>query len=123
MYQKRSRDVYAIPGNHDWYDGLTAFLRLFCHTRWIGCWQTRQTRSYFAIRLPHGWWLWGLDMALEDDLDGPQSAYFTYYAKLLAKDDKVILLFGAYLLASNIFLGIHEQEGFTCQTIHLTKKA
>lgn len=91
MYQKRSRDVYAIPGNHDWYDGLTAFIRLFCQTRWIGCWRTRQTRSYFAIRLPHGWWLWGLDMALEDDLDGPQIAYFTDYANILAKDDKVIL--------------------------------
>ena len=22
--------VYAVPGNHDWYDGLSAFTRLFC---------------------------------------------------------------------------------------------
>lgn len=22
--------IYAIPGNHDWYDGLTGFMRVFC---------------------------------------------------------------------------------------------
>src|SRR5437762_1918919 len=45
--------LYAVPGNHDWYDGLTAFLRLFvrAHDGDIGGWQTRQTRSYFAIEL------------------------------------------------------------------------
>src|SRR5581483_9650537 len=25
--------LYAIPGNHDWYDGLSAFLGLFCARR------------------------------------------------------------------------------------------
>ena len=25
-----SPHVFAIPGNHDWYDGLSAFARLFC---------------------------------------------------------------------------------------------
>ena len=23
-------DMFATPGNHDWYDGLVSFLRLFC---------------------------------------------------------------------------------------------
>ncbi len=25
-------EMYATPGNHDWYDGLVSFLRLFCAT-------------------------------------------------------------------------------------------
>ncbi len=38
--------LYAIPGNHDWYDGLTSFMRLFAQGGWIGAWRTRQRRSY-----------------------------------------------------------------------------
>ena len=75
--------LYALPGNHDWYDGLTSFLRLFCQTRkagdggrWIGAWRTHQRRSYFALRLPHDWWVWGIDSQLESDLDRPQVEYF-----------------------------------------------
>ncbi|MBD0259531.1 MAG: metallophosphoesterase [Cytophagales bacterium] len=57
--------VFAIPGNHDWYDGLSAFLKLFCQPdRWIGAWKTQQQRSYFAIKLPYNWWLWGIDIQL-----------------------------------------------------------
>jgi hypothetical protein len=51
--------MFAVPGNHDWYDGLTSYMRLFCQQRWIGGWQTRQTRSYFALKLPQRWWLLG----------------------------------------------------------------
>jgi hypothetical protein len=87
------RHVFAIPGNHDWYDGLTAFIRQFCQTRqrWIGAWRTQQKRSYFAIRLPYSWWLWGVDMALEEDLDPPQLDYFNAQSALLQPRDKVIL--------------------------------
>lgn len=28
-----------------------------------------QEASYYAIRLPHGWWLFGLDLALVEDID------------------------------------------------------
>ena len=69
-------DLYAIPGNHDWYDGLTSFLRVFCQGRRIGRWATRQRRSYFALRLPHNWWLWGVDIQLGADIDQPQLDYF-----------------------------------------------
>src|SRR5215510_9465811 len=41
--------LFAIPGNHDWYDGLTSFTRQFCQRRTIGAWQTEQFRSYFAV--------------------------------------------------------------------------
>lgn len=91
--QERGRDVFAIPGNHDWYDGLTAFLRIFCQPeRWIGCWEAEQRRSYFAIKLPHGWWLWAADAALEDDLDTPQREYFERAGKLVAAGEKIILV-------------------------------
>lgn len=68
--------MLAIPGNHDWYDGLQAFHRLFCQKRWIGGWRTCQERSYFALLLPHRWWLLGVDIQLESDIDGPQKEYF-----------------------------------------------
>ncbi len=87
--------VYALPGNHDWYDGLTGFLRIFCQTRkagdggrWIGAWRTQQRRSYFALRLPHDWWIWGIDSQLESDLDRPQVEYFTQLAETMKRADK-----------------------------------
>lgn len=87
--------LFAIPGNHDWYDGLTSFTRLFCQQRWIGGWRTRQARSYFALRLPHNWWLWGIDIQLESDIDQPQLDYFTSLAQRDDfKDARVILCTG-----------------------------
>ncbi|GAA3226969.1 metallophosphoesterase family protein [Actinocorallia longicatena] len=29
-YQDYRKPIYAIPGNHDWYDGLEGFMRVFC---------------------------------------------------------------------------------------------
>jgi Calcineurin-like phosphoesterase len=87
----RPRTLVALPGNHDWYDGLVSFLRQFCQGRWIGGWKTEQTRSYFAVKLPQGWWLWGIDVALGDDIDQPQLAYFHEMATLLEPDDSIIL--------------------------------
>lgn len=93
--QTPNRAIYALPGNHDWYDGLTSFIRLFCQVgdarRWYGAWRAEQRRSYFALELPHRWWLWGVDMALEDDLDPPQYDYFRAEAQKLKPGDKVIL--------------------------------
>ena len=88
--------VYAIPGNHDWYDGLISFLRLFTggsrgkEGRHLGIWRTRQTRSYFTIRLPGGWWLWGTDIHLEGDVDEPQRAFFARMLEKLEPGDRVI---------------------------------
>lgn len=77
--------VFAIPGNHDWYDSLVAFTRLFTARRWFAGWRTRQSRSYFALKLPHNWWLLGTDVQLGSDIDGPQMAYFQ---NLTAEMDK-----------------------------------
>jgi len=69
--------LFVVPGNHDWYDGLTSFIRLFCQGRSLGPLQTCQQRSYFAVRLPHDWWLGGVDIQLEADLDEPQKKFFS----------------------------------------------
>jgi len=84
--------MLAVPGNHDWYDGLTAFLRLFTQQRRIGAWRTVQHRSYFAVRLPQRWWLVGLDTQLGSELDGPQLRYFDkHLSRRLEAGDSVIL--------------------------------
>lgn len=80
--------IFAIPGNHDWYDGLTSFLRLFCQERRIGQWRTQQNKSYFAIKLPHNWWLWGIDIQFEADIDKPQIEYFQAVAEHMLEERK-----------------------------------
>ena len=94
------RTIFAIPGNHDWYDGLTSFLRIFCQARdgvgsgarWIGAWQTRQRRSYFAIKLPGDWWIWAIDGQLESDMDKPQLEYFEDLGNMIAGTNAKIIL-------------------------------
>ncbi|GAA1270091.1 hypothetical protein GCM10009665_68090 [Kitasatospora nipponensis] len=84
--------MVALPGNHDWYDGLTSFLRIFAQQRPIGGWRTRQTRSYFAVQLPQRWWLVGLDSQLGAYYDGPQLRYFeTHLSANLRPGDGVIV--------------------------------
>ncbi len=84
--------MFAIPGNHDWYDGLNSFTKLFMQYRKIGNWETMQERSYFAIKLPHNYWLWGIDVQLNSDIDKPQKDYFGDICRNdLKEGDKVIL--------------------------------
>lgn len=68
--------LYALPGNHDWYDGLTNFVKIFCKKRIIGNWETYQQYSYFAIKLPHNVWIWAIDVQLESEMDLAQMEYF-----------------------------------------------
>lgn len=87
--------VFAIPGNHDWYDGLTAFSRLFCSDvggRHFAGWRTRQHRSYFALKLPGRWWLIGADGQLQSDIDTPQLEYFRHIAdRYMQAGDRVVV--------------------------------
>jgi hypothetical protein len=83
--------LQAVPGNHDWYDGLTAFMRTFCQGRAIGGWRSRQARSYFATKLPAGWWLWGIDIQFDTYLDEAQLRYFRQIAQELHEGDAVLL--------------------------------
>jgi hypothetical protein len=86
--------LFAIPGNHDWYDGLTNFLRFFCTGEWIGGWKTVQKRSYFAVKLAADWWLWGIDIQFDAFIDEPQLKYFARAGKRLRAGDRVLLVTG-----------------------------
>ncbi|MGH3718400.1 MAG: metallophosphoesterase [Pseudonocardiaceae bacterium] len=85
-------ELFAIPGSHDWYDGLVNFTSIFCRKRWIGGWRTRQRRSYFALKLPHRWWLWGIDIQFGSYIDEAQLRYFAGVAlDQVEPGDRIIL--------------------------------
>ena len=98
------RFLFALPGNHDWYDDLTAFARLFCNRhplrtgsakspgRNVCGRETRQTRSYFALKLPHNWWLCAWDAQLEGYVDQPQISFFEYVAQEIMEDGSNVIL-------------------------------
>jgi hypothetical protein len=79
----RPREIFAIPGNHDYYDNLVGFNRLF-RRPYPGTAQSVlpltgfrsvQEASYIKILLPHGWQLWGADVG-KHGLDYRQRVYF-----------------------------------------------
>ncbi|GAA4929901.1 calcineurin-like phosphoesterase family protein [Actinomycetospora succinea] len=84
--------VYAIPGNHDWYDGLTAFLRVFCQGRHFAGWNTDQRRSYFALALPRGWWVLAIDIQLDTYVDATQLEWFRDVVARIPDGDRLVLL-------------------------------
>lgn len=84
--------MYAIPGNHDWYDGLTAFLRVFCQGRHVAGWDTDQRRSYFALALPRGWWVLAIDIQLDTYVDATQLAWFREVVATIPDGDRIVLL-------------------------------
>ena len=96
MTLENKPDVYAIPGNHDWYDSLIAFRKTFCNifkTKQIGQWQAKQSRSYFAIGLPHDWVILAFDFGLDQyKLDGLQYHYFHSIIKKLNSKHKLIII-------------------------------
>lgn len=40
-----------------------------------------QKKSYFALQLPKGWWVFGLDLALHGDIDVYQFKFFSELIK------------------------------------------
>ena len=91
------RELFFIAGNHDWYDGLAAFSNQFCYeTSAVGGWRCSQQRSYFALKLPYNWWIWGIDVALGDSLDFSQRNYFqAVLSKQVKAGDKIIIMLHA----------------------------
>ena len=88
--------IFALPGNHDWYDSLVAFRALFCshifnHRKFADGWRTRQKRSYFALKLPSDWWFLGVDLQLSHNIDVSQLQYFESIVDRMNVGDKVIL--------------------------------
>lgn len=78
----KRRPIFALPGNHDYYDMVDGFNRQFGRsitreTKFINlkgrnlhpqlrlrAFKRFQTASYVAIKLPFDWWLWGIDSEL-----------------------------------------------------------
>ncbi|KAB2913441.1 MAG: hypothetical protein F9K29_16265 [Hyphomicrobiaceae bacterium] len=115
------RKLFAIPGNHDWYDGLVAFDSLFCSSRdklsnekgnIIGGWQCHQHRSYWALRLPHNWWIWGADIQFSKYLDVSQVNYFERVAEQMGPKDHLVICLAepSWMLAE--LQGQDEEENF-----------
>ncbi len=118
-----TRKLFAIPGNHDWYDGLAAFDSLFCSSRGdrlspnalgtqIGGWQCQQHRSYWALKLPHGWWIWGTDIQFSKYLDSAQIAYFEAKAAEMKEGDKLVLCIAEPSWLLNDFGKPDEEQNF-----------
>ena len=93
--------LFALPGNHDWFDGLHAFINVFCPSRGnasdsqtctVGSWLTEQKRSYFCLKLPQNWWLCGVDVQLDAGINTTQIDYFKSIAQSQMKaGDRLIL--------------------------------
>jgi len=88
--KKDHSTVFAIPGNHDWYDSLVLFSEKFCERRRFAEQRTVQDRSYFALKLIKGWWVFATDTQLGNSLDKPQKDYFTEVMKHFGKTDRII---------------------------------
>ena len=85
--------AFAIPGNHDWFDGLATYTRYILSRDWLGGWIMPQQTSYFALKLPRGWWILGMDLALDNDINIEQFGFFADLAKQSIKaDDNVIVV-------------------------------
>ncbi|TMW64187.1 hypothetical protein Poli38472_012809 [Pythium oligandrum] len=85
--------VFAIPGNHDWFDGLNTFTRFIAHRDWLGGWLLPQKTSHFCLKLPHNWWVLGVDLALENDINTEQFSIFERLAeKHMGDNDTVIIV-------------------------------
>ncbi|XP_040998134.1 uncharacterized protein LOC121244169 [Juglans microcarpa x Juglans regia] len=81
---------FVIPGNHDWFDGLRTFTKYICEKRWLGGWFMPQKTTYFALKLPQRWWIFGLDLALDGDIDTYQ---FQFFSKIkIENNDSVIVM-------------------------------
>lgn len=104
-------ELFAIPGTHDWYDGLVNFTSIFCLERWIGGWKTSQRRSYFALKLPNAWWLWGIDIQFGASLDEVQLQYFAgVAAEQVQPGDRIILCMGKEVQSGRKQAEIHSDR-------------
>lgn len=86
------RPIFGIPGNHDYYDQLDGFRRQFrqpirsedatygdgdlsAPQLMLPGFRRYQESSYVALKLPFGWWLWGLDTEV-GQIDERQRKFF-----------------------------------------------
>ena len=86
------REFLLIPNQGS---ALAGFDALFCGARQglgarIGPWECPQHRSYWALRLPHDWLLFGLDLP-NGSIDDAQLNYFERIADRTSREDSIII--------------------------------
>ena len=128
------RSLFGIPGNHDYYDQIDGFRRQFrkpvrpegplppkmaggnsAQLTLPGFKRVQET-SYVALKLPFGWWMWGLDTESASDrtnlnLDRRQESFFrslSMQGGKFKRPDKLIL---ATCSPSTVFGHIADAEG------------
>lgn len=76
------KPIFAIPGNHDYYDALDGFNRQFCKPinpkspcLHLHAFERQQCASYVALKLPFDWNFWGLD-AQQGKIDFRQEHFY-----------------------------------------------
>jgi hypothetical protein len=100
--------VFAIPGNHDYYDELNGFARQFRmpatdegvnSKKWgeppplrMPGYQRTQQATYFALELPHGWHLWGIDLGRDLSKSKPIDTRQQEYFSKLGVPEKLIVV-------------------------------
>ena len=84
--------LFAIPGNHDWFDGLGTYMKYFLERSWIGGWLMPQHSSYFVIRLPYNWFMLCLDAGVEQDIDAAQRNYFLDVIEKYMNEESCVIL-------------------------------
>lgn len=68
-------------------------MRYICHKSWLGGWFLPPKKSYFALQLPMGWWIFGLDLALHGDIDVYQFKFFADLCRnKVGENDSVIIV-------------------------------
>ena len=115
----------ALPQNHDWMDSASTFGRYFLrgkNSRALLAAEIPQKQSYFCVRLPQGWWLLGLDFAMQDDIDRDQFEQFKNLASTqglqtevngqpvtqrILPEDRVILLYPAPIWTTPVAAGVY----------------
>jgi len=92
LHQYNGPCAFALPGNHDWFDGLATFSRYILSRDWLGGWLMPQQRSYFALKLAQGWWMLGFDLALSSDIDIDQFKFFADVATKGIEDSDAVIM-------------------------------
>jgi hypothetical protein len=112
-------DLYGTPGNHDYYDLLAGFGRLYRVPVADSMHQTRaarthivlpgfvakQTASYAALQLPWDWQLWAIDPG-ERDIDYRQECFFRGCApsnKMIVVTPSPSVVFGRVMASRGTF--------------------
>ncbi|ORC89049.1 uncharacterized protein TM35_000142600 [Trypanosoma theileri] len=84
--------LFAIPGNHDWLDGLVTFKKYIEEESWIGGWFMPQKSSYFILVLPFNWYFICGDSGSTADIDSAQRNYFIDFIDRNLDEESCVIL-------------------------------